>query len=62
MREGQYGGGDVVDERLMNKVKKYVNKDKLGPFATDLDVDESVYINETSRKKKIFKVRAFNSS
>ena len=32
-KNGQYGGGDVVDERLMNQVMKHVKYDELGSLA-----------------------------
>ena len=55
-KKRHYGGGDVVDEWLMNQVAKYVNHDKLGSFARDLEVDKSVYANIAGREDRIFEV------
>ena len=53
---GRYGGGDVVDEWLMNKVVRHVNRDELGSFARHLRIDRSVYANITAPNDKIFEV------
>ena len=53
---GQYGGGDVVDEWLMNKVVRHVSHDELGSLARHLRIDKSVYANISAPNDRIFEV------
>ena len=55
-KKRQYGCGDVADEWLINQIAKYVNHEKLGSLARDLEVDKSVYANITEPQDRIFEV------
>ena len=59
---GQYGGGDVVDDYLMNQVVKHVNYDELGTLARDIGVRKSTYESITAKKERIFAVSSQNMS
>ena len=53
---GQYGGGDVVDKWLMNRVVRHASHDELGSLARDLRIDKSVYENITAPNDRVFEV------
>ena len=54
--KAKYAGEDRVDEWLLNQVVKHVDHDKIGFFARDLEVPESVYSGIPGDKDKTFKV------
>ena len=61
-KKGRYGGGDVVDERLMNQVMKHVKDDELGSLARDIGVQKSTYESIVVEKERIFAVSSQNMS
>ena len=61
-KKRHYGGGEVMDEWLMNQVVKYVKHDKLGSLARDLQVDKSMYANIAGHEDRIFQVSHRNAS
>ena len=52
----KYSADAKVDEWLLNQIVKYFNHDKIGSFARDLEVEESVYSSVTKDDDKTFKV------